>query len=196
MAYQEERAAEEGVRRQNYSSLAEWSGECVKILDDQAEREQVLKMSEVEARRRFPELVVASLEAMRKEKPGGVVTARILFDGTHGVSVNTRTRIRDQERGPIASDVKRLLREKANMEEPTFALTADIMEAHRQVPIDPKDWHYLGCQVKPGSDVYVHTVGTFGISSASYYWSRVATAVGRLAQYLAGHGAHTLAGTY
>ena len=77
------------------------------------------------------------------------------------------------------------------MEEPTFALTADFMEAHRQVPIDPKDWHYLGCQVKPGSDVYVHTVGTFGISSASYYWSRVATAVGRLAQYLAGHDAHT-----
>ena len=69
-------------------------------------------MSEVEARRRFPELVVASLGAMRKEKPGGVVTARILFDGTHGVSVNTRTRTRDQERGPIASDVKRLLREK------------------------------------------------------------------------------------
>ena len=61
MAYQEERAAEEGVWRQNYSSLAEWSGECVKILDDQAEREQVLKMSEVEARRRFPELAVASL---------------------------------------------------------------------------------------------------------------------------------------
>ena len=148
-------------------------------------------MSEVEARHRFPELVVASLGAMRKEKPGGVVTARILFDGTHGVSVKTRTRTRDQERGPIASDVKRLLREKANMEEPTFALTADIMEAHCQVPIDPKDWHYLGCQVKPGSDVHVHTVGTFGISSASYYWSRVATAVGRLALYLAGHDAHT-----
>ena len=29
MAYQEERAAEKGVWRQNYSSLAEWSGECV-----------------------------------------------------------------------------------------------------------------------------------------------------------------------
>ena len=31
---------------------------------------------------------------------------------------------------------------------------------------------------------YVNTVGTFGVSSASYYWSRVSAAVGRLTQYL------------
>ena len=93
----------------------------------------------------------------------------------------------DQLRAPIAADVKRSLREKAKLEGPTFALTADISEA----PIDARDWHYLGCQVTPGSVVYVHTVGTFGIASASYYWSRVSTAVGRLSQYLAGHDAHT-----
>ena len=33
----------------------------------------------------------------------------------------------------------------------------------------------------------VNAVGTFGISSVSYYWDRVATAVGRISQYLAGH---------
>ena len=38
-----------------------------------------------------PDLVVASLKAARKDKPCGVVTARVLFDGTHGISVNTRT---------------------------------------------------------------------------------------------------------
>ena len=48
---------------------------------------------------------------------------------------------------------------------------------------------YLGCQVVPGGDVFVNTVGTFGIASASYYWSRVAAAVGRLSQYLAGYTA-------
>ena len=31
---------------------------------------------------------------------------------------------------------------------------------------------------------FINTVGTFGIASASYYWSRVAAAVGRLVQYL------------
>ena len=33
----------------------------------------------------------------------------------------------------------------------------------------------------------MNTVGTFGIASASYYWSRVAAAVGRLVQYLSAH---------
>ena len=37
VAWQEEQAAEQGVWRRNYSSLAEWS-ECKKIMDDQAER--------------------------------------------------------------------------------------------------------------------------------------------------------------
>ena len=36
----------------------------------------------------------------------------------------------------------------------TFALTADVAEAHRQIPTDPRDWHAAG------SDVYVHAVGT------------------------------------
>ena len=29
---------------------------------------------------------------------------------------------------------------------PTFALTADVSEAHRQIPIAERDWHLLGCQ--------------------------------------------------
>ena len=129
--------------------------------------------------------MVASLGANRKDKPNGEVSARVLFDGTHGLSVNRRTRIRDQERAPTASDLKRALREKAKLGELTFALSADISEAHRQVPIHPEDWHYLGCQVNEGSDVFIHTVGTFEIPSASYYWSRVAGSIGRLSQYLA-----------
>ena len=48
----------------------------------------------------------------------------------------------------------------------TFALTADVKEAHRQVPIHPRDWHLLGCRVEAGADVYINTVGTFGVASA------------------------------
>ena len=54
-------------------------------------------------------------------------------------------------------------------DEPTFALTADASEAHRQIPIHPCDWHCLGCQVQAGGDVYINTVGTFGVAFASYY---------------------------
>ena len=78
------------------------------------------------------------------------------------------------------------MREKADYEEKTFALTADVKEAHRQVPIAPEDWHLVACQVQEGSTVYVNTV-----ASASYHWSRVAAALGRLSQYLAGHRAST-----
>ena len=52
------------------------------------------------------------------------------------------------------------------------------------VPTHPQDWHFLGCQVTHGSDVLIHAVGTFGISSASCCWSRVAGATGRLAHHL------------
>ena len=59
------------------------------------------------------------------------MSARVLFDGTHGLSVNTKTRLRDQERAPIAADLKRSMREKAKVGELTFALSADVTEADR-----------------------------------------------------------------
>ena len=141
-----ERTLDEGMTwRRNYASLEQWKEQVLEVMHDQASRRQMLVLPEAEARRRYPDLVVASLGAIRKDKPNGEVTARVLFDGTHGLSVNRRTRIRYQERSPIASDLKRALREKAKLGEQTFALSADVSEAHRQVPIHPQDWHYLGC---------------------------------------------------
>ena len=78
------------------------------------------------------------------------------------------------------------MREKARRSERTFALSANVSEAHRQVPVHPQDWHLLRCQVIAGSVVLIHTTGTFGVSSASHYWSRVAGSIGRLAQYFVG----------
>ena len=136
-----------------------FKAEVEEVLRDQAGRGQVLIMPEAEARDRFPNLVVASLGA-QKEKPGGVVSARVLFDGTNGNFVNTSTHLRDQERAPVAPDLKRLMREKAKTGEVTFGLTADVKKAHRQVPIHPDDWHLLGCQLERGGEVYVNTVDT------------------------------------
>ena len=189
--YQEGREDAESVWRRNYSFVEKLSDKVLDVLQDQEKRGQVLRYSEREARELYPNLTVASLGAIRKEKPGSVITARVLFDGTHGIAVNHRTRVRDQERAPIAADIKRIMREKSLTNEPTFALTADVSEAHRQVPIDRQDWHLLGCQVRPGEDVFVNTVGTFGVASASYYWSRVASSVGRLCQYIPGGAART-----
>ena len=167
--------ATQGVWNKNYSTLTSFKAEVEEVLRDQAGRGQVLIMPEAEARNRFPNLVVASLGAQMKEKPAGVVSAPVLFDGTNGNFVNTSTHLRDQERAPVAPDLKRFMREKAKAGEVTFGLTADVKEAHRQVPIHPDDWHLLGCQLESGQgeEVFVNTVGTFGVSSASYYRSRV-----------------------
>ena len=99
-------------------------------------------MPEAEARNRFSKLVVASLGAQKKEKPGGVISARVLFDGTNGNFAVIRS--------THWWHLKRLMREKAKRGEVTFGLTADVKEAHRQVPIDPDDWHLLAVSSKVG----------------------------------------------
>ena len=77
-----------------------------------------------------------------------------------------RTRIRDQERGPVAADLKIIAGEKSLVGQKTFALTADLSEAHRRVPTAERDWYLL--------------VGHRStVASASYCWSRVAWVVGR-----------------
>ena len=91
----------------------------------------------------------------------------------------------------MASDLKRAVREKAKRGDRTFSLTADVKEAHRQIPVAREDWRVLGCRVRPGTHVYINTVGTFGMSSASYYWSRVGSGIGRLMQYVVGQSAAT-----
>ena len=151
--------ATQGVWNKNYSTLSSFRAEVEDVLRDHAGRGQVLILPEAEARNRFPNLVVASTSAQKKEKPGGVVSARVLFDGTNGNFANTSTHLRDQERAPVAPDLKRLMREKAKTGEVTFGLTADVKEAHRHVPIHPDDWHLLGCQLERGCEVFVNTVG-------------------------------------
>ena len=117
-----EQVTEQGsVWRQNYSSLETFETQVLDVMHDQATRGQVLVLSELEAKKRLPDLEIASIGAQRKEKPGGIVTARVLFDGTHGLCDNSRTRVRDQERALVAADLKRAMREKANMDEMTFA---------------------------------------------------------------------------
>ena len=52
----------------------------------------------------------------------------------------------------MASDLTEWYRARTSIrDEFTFALTADVSEAHRQIPFHPSDWHLLGCQVKEGA---------------------------------------------
>ena len=151
---------------------------------------QGLKLSETEARRKFGrKLVVASLGAQWKSgaKESGDLVGRLLFDGTHGVPVNSSVRVRDQDRGPAAQDVKRVLRELASRPRRKFGFKVNVKDAHRLIPVNPEDWHLVACRSERGKHVYVNETGTFGVASAAYWWSRVATVAIRRAHYVLGH---------
>ena len=70
-----------------------------------------------------------------------------------------------------------------------FSLVYDIARAHKLVPVEEKDWGLQAFRLpgnrSPGK-VYLHTRGTFGISSAAYWWQRLAAVVVRTAHRLAG----------
>ena len=62
-----------------------------------------------------------------------------------------------------------------------------MSHAHRQVPVREEDWGYLACRAEEGSveeitnehEIYINTVGTFGVGSAAYWWSRLAAVLAR-----------------
>ena len=103
---EEDHSAESAWRR-NYATVQPLAKEVYDVLDDQTRRGMFIRLPEQVAKEKYPNLVVASLGANRKDRPNGEVTARVLHDGTNGLAVNTRTRLRDQERSPISADLKR-----------------------------------------------------------------------------------------
>ena len=63
----------------------------------------------------------------------------------------------------------------------------DVRKAHRQIRIKGSDWGLLGCRADDkSSDVYLNKVGTFGVASAGYWWSRLAALIVRLVHYRLG----------
>ena len=144
-------------------------------------------MTESGARRKYgSKLVGASLGAQVKSgaKKSGDLVVRLLFDGTHGGPVNSSIKVRDQDKGPAAPDVKRVLRQLASQLESQFGFRLDVKDAHWLIPISPDDWHLLACRSEKGKHVYMNTTGTLGVASAAYWWSRVATASVRGAHHV------------
>ena len=92
--YLDDEEATEGKWRRNYSSVSQLADKVIEVMEDQTARGQLIKLSEAEARRQYPGLVVASLGAVRKDRPNGEVTARVVFDG------NPRTSCQQQNTNP------------------------------------------------------------------------------------------------
>ena len=137
-------ATTEGAWRENYKSVRVHSSLIEEQLAEHATRNLALRLKERAARARFPNLTVVSMGAVAKvPEPREAKDLRLVKDGTHGVSLNSRTKPRDQDRGPIASDVKRVQREQGRTARGR-GLAVDVQEAHRLSPVHPDDWEHQG----------------------------------------------------
>ena len=67
----------------------------------------------------------------------------------------------------------------------SFSVIGDASKAHRRIKVKPEDWGFQACRITDG-EIWVNKVGTYGITSAGYFWSRLAAALIRLGYYLVG----------
>ena len=88
-------------------------------------------------------------------------------------------------RYPGAGEVKAILLERRSEGRRGFALLGDASKAHRRVAVRPEDWGLQACRLRPGY-IWLNKVGTYGVGSAGYFWSRLAGAFHRLGFYFVG----------
>ena len=67
-------------------------------------------------------------------------------------------------------------------------LVFDASKAHRRVPVALADWVLQACSLRPppGPEdiIWFNTVGTYGVGSAAYWWSRPSSLMVRLMHYV------------
>ncbi len=171
--------------RENYASAKLHDKAILEQLEDAVERGMAVRLTVEEAAFHYPNATVNSLAGIAKiSDEGQVSSVRLVLDGTHGVVVNRAIRQRDQDRCPVAADVRRVQREQARTR-PARGLALDVREAHHLPRVHPLDWEHQGCRSSLSPDLFLFTVGCFGVSSAAYWWSRLGGALIRAVHLLA-----------
>ena len=168
----------------NYSSVEEHADFAREKFEEDVREGLMAKMTMGEFLERYGEhTAIAALAVIVEDEE--LDKKRIIHDATHGVRVNRRIKCRDKLRSPGAREKKHLLREHEEEGETAFSVVGDIAKAHRRYKHAAKEHGYLACQVDakeevPGDPasqtVYVNQVGTFRLSCASYWWTRIARA--------------------
>ena len=119
---------------------------------------------------------IASLGSLLK--PDG--SARPLHDGTHGVQVNNGIRMLNQQANPALVRWCISFAAPSRVKKATFCITGDVTAAHRLFLVRESDWPLLCCRLRDDSPViWYNRVGTFGISSSAFLWSRLFGIIGR-----------------
>ena len=124
------------VWRRSYSTLAHLPEQVTAVLEDQAERGQVLRLTEEEARRTYPHLSGCIGEGQSERQSqwtdfGESPVRRVERHTREWKDAHPRPGVSLQ----CAADLRRAVREKSKIGQKTFARTADVAQAHRQVPM-------------------------------------------------------------
>ena len=165
--------------RSNYASASLNSQQLLEKFREEVELGRMEASTHGALKQRYGEenLRIASMGAI--QKPDGSV--RPVHDGTHGVHVNQAIPQHNLLSVPGPGELALLVRQSQEQFETPFALAGDVAAAHRLVLVRERDWGLLACRAEAGSDtVFVNRVGTFGISSASFWWARLFGIIGRM----------------
>ena len=176
----------EEVWRSNYSSVSEHEDFVRQHFESECEEGLMEKVELKEAVERYgSRLAISSLSVLVEEAHNG--KKRVIHDASHGVKINHRIRCRDKLRSPGAGEKQYILAYYSERNLPLFSLVGDVSKAHRRFLHDPEERGLLACRVRDEDDhVYINKVGTFGVASASYWWSRISGAGLRLGHELLG----------
>ena len=175
----------------NYPSAKLHREALLAELKQQEEWGWMIPMTLGAAQARFGVVSVAPL-AVIEEKAG---KTRTLHDASNSVRVNHRIKVLDGEQCPSALDVQAAFTSDEELTGPIMALVVDIEKAHRRVPLAEEDWGHVACSATdmPASKqdqeqwpIFLNTVGTYGVASASWHWARIASLFQRIAYYSCG----------
>ena len=104
----------------------------------------------------------------------------MVHDATNGVEVNHQIRLSNQIRFPLFDDLEAALHQfLLEADARRLAMAYDYKGAHRLVPIHEDDWGKQAFRLDDPEVVYLNCVGTFGVASAAFWWSRLAATLQR-----------------
>eukprot|EP00435_Cladocopium_sp_Y103_P046701 s631_g13.t1 len=180
--------AECALARENYPSAKLHEQHLRAHLEAEVAEGLVDKMTVQAFEEEFgPDRAIASLAVLVEDELTG--KKRVIHDGSHGVRVNHRIKCQDKMRMPSGREKKHLLAGFKAAGEIAFSLIGDFGKAHRRFKYRRDEQGFLACKVAEEDDfVYVNKVGTFGITSTPYWWSRISGSLLRLCHYLLGPG--------
>ena len=172
--------------RANYESAAEHVDYVREHFDAEVSEGLMLKLDEDAFWGKYGDEAALSAIAVLVDE-GPPQKKRVIHDASHEVMLNHRVKCLDKVRSPGAREKRYLLRFLKDHRCAALSVTGDISKAHRRFRHSPDEWGYLGCKASDADAfVYVNCVGTFGVASAGYWWSRISGGGIRLMHHVTG----------